>query len=182
MGRQFFEQAVGAYEAAALMGVHFTQARKMFLKGELQGHKCHSVHNDNPSRRTLIYDGRECEANYQDYLAKLVARGGKTERRPRENIARRLEVVRHLEAVTNPIAFDDAISLSDAKVIAGVHWTLVARYLRQGRILGRVALSMRGAQSKSRLWIVSRKSVMAESRTMRAREAAGSKPGTKRQK
>lgn len=175
--KQWFDQAVGAYEAAAIMGVHFTVPRKMVAKGLLACHESSSAHSDDPIRVTSIYDGRECQDDYEEYEAKIVARGGKTERRPRSWLHMRPEVEKRLKAVKTPIAFDDAISLSDAAELMKVHWTLVARMLRQGRLVGRLAWSKRG---QSKLWIVSRASVRENIKTVKAAEVAGTKPGIKR--
>lgn len=174
---QWFDQAVGAYEAAAIMGVHFTTPRKMVLKGLLTCHESSSAHADDPTRVTSIYDGREAQRDFEDYEEKIAARGGKTERRPRAWLHMRPEVEKRLRAVKVPIAFDDAISLSDAAEMMKVHWTLVARMLRQGKLVGRLAWSKRG---QSKLWIVSRASVRDNIRVVKAAEAAGKKPGLKR--
>lgn len=180
MAKHWYDQAVGAYEAAAIMGVHFTTPRKMVLKGLLTAHQSGSVHSDDPSRVTAIYDGREAEWDYEEYEDKVAARGGKSDRRPRSWLHLRPAVERQLRAVKTPIAFDDAITLSDAAELMGVNWTLVARMLREGKLVGRVAWTGRGVGNK--LWIVSRKSVRNNIRAVKAAEAAGTKPGLKRKR
>lgn len=180
MAKQWYDQAVGAYEAAAILGIHFTQPRKMVIKGLLSSHEATtSVHSDDPSRVTAIYDGRECQRDFEDYEDKIAARGGKTVRRPRAWLHMRPEVEKRLRAVATPIAFDDACTLGEAAENMGVHWTLVARLLREGRLVGRLAWSKRGG---SKLWIVSRKSVRENIRATKAAEAAGTKPGIKRKR
>lgn len=182
MAKRWYDQAVGAYEAAAIMGVHFTVPRKMVLKGLLTAHQSSSAHSDDPSRVTAIYDGAETQRDFEEYEAKVAARGGKTDRRPRAWLHLRPEVERRLKAVKTPIAFDDAITLSDAAELMGVNWTLVARMLREGKLVGRVAWTRRGLAAGSKLWIVSRKSVRDNIRAVRAAEAAGTKPGLKRKR
>ena len=178
MSRKWYDQAVGAYEAAAIMGVHFTVPRKMVLKGLLGSHESDQSHSDDPTRVTAIYDGSECQRDYEGYEEKVAARGGKTERRPRSWLHMRPDVERRLRAVKVPIAFEDAITIPEAAAMMKVHWTLVARLLRQGRLVGRLAWTKRGAGTK--LWIVSRKSVRENIKATKAAEAAGTKPGIKR--
>lgn len=181
MARQWYDQAVGAYEAAAIMGVHFTIPRKLVIKGLLTSHQSGSAHSADPSRVTAIYDGREAQRDYEEYEEKVAARGGRSDRRPRGWLHTRPDVEKRLRAVKTPIAFDDAITLSDAAELMGVHWTLVARMLREGKLVGRVAWTRRGSGG-SKLWIVSRKSVRDNIRAVKAAEAAGTKPGLKRKK
>lgn len=180
MARQWYDQAVGAYEAAAIMGVHFTTPRKMVLKGLLTAHQSGSAHSEDPTRVTAIYDGTEAQRDFEEYEEKVAARGGKSDRRPRGWLHMRPDVEKRLRAVKTPIAFDDAISLSDASEMMGVNWTLVARMLREGKLVGRVAWARRSAGSK--LWIVSRKSVRENIRVVKAAEAAGTKRGIKRKR
>lgn len=180
MKKHWYDQAVGAYEAAAILGIHFTQPRKMVIKGLLSSHEATtSVHSDDPTRVTAIYDGKECQRDFEDYEERNAARGGKTDRRPRSWLHMRPEVEKRLKAVKVPIAFDDAITLGEATEMMGVHWTLVARMLREGKLVGRLAWSKRGG---SKMWIVSRKSVRENIRVVKAAEAAGTKPGIKRRK
>jgi len=90
-------------------------------------------------------------------------------------------VVAHLKGVKTPIAFDDAVTLGEAAAILGVHHTLVPRMLRDGKIVGRVAWSPR-SKGGPRLWIVSRRSCLANVKEIKAAEAAGTKRGRPRQK
>jgi hypothetical protein len=77
--------------------------------------------------------------------------------------------------------FDDAITLGEASALLGVHHTLVPRMLREQKIVGRVAWNPRG-KSTSRVWIVSRKSCLANVKEIKALEAAGKKPGRVRKR
>lgn len=180
---KYFDQALGSFEAAALMGLHFGQPQKLVAKGKLTARTVtESAYSDEPTRFVAIYDGAECEANYQDYEAKTAARGGKTERRPRAWLHLRPEAVRRLKAIKTPIAFDDAITLVEAAKILGVHISLVPRLVAQGKILARVPWNPRGVKGGPRNWIVSRRSCLADARAAKAREAAGNKPGRPRKK
>jgi hypothetical protein len=173
-------QAVGSAEAAALMGVHWVMPRRMHEKGLLSAHVVtESANVDDPERHYSIFDSSECDENYAEYEAKVAARGGKNDRRPRSNLHHRDDILRHLRGVQSPIAFDDAITLGQASKILGVHHTLVPRLLRDGRIVGRIVWSPRG-RTGPRVWLVSRRSCLANVREVKAAEAAGTKRGRKR--
>lgn len=180
MAKIIQSQAVGAAEAAAIMGVHYVMPRRMAEKGLIAANVVtESCNVDDPVRHYSFYDAAECDRNYREYEEKVDARGGMNDRRPRSNLHLRPEVLRHLRGVKTPIEFDDAITLGQAAAILHVHHTLVPRYLRDGRILGRVMWSHRG-KSGPRTWIVSRKSCLANVREVRAAEAAGTKRGRPR--
>lgn len=175
-------QAVGAAEAAAIMGVHYVMPRRMHERGLLSAHiVTESANVDDPERHYGIYDSAECDANYREYEEKVAARGGKNDRRPRSNLTLRPQVIQHLQGVESPIAFDDAVTLGQAAAILGVHHTLVPRMLRDGRIIGRIAWNHR-AKGGPRVWIVSRRSCLQNVREVKAAEAAGTKRGRPRQK
>lgn len=175
-------QAVCATEAAALMGVHFVMPRRMHEKGLLSAHVVtESANVDEPERHYSIYDSAECDKNYLEYEERVDARGGRNDRRPRAWVHLRPEVIRHLRTVATPIAFDDAITLGQASRILCVHHTLVPRMLREGKIVGRVVWNNR-SRGASRVWIVSRKSCLANLKEIKALEAAGKKPGRQRKR
>ena len=175
----YLAQAVGSAEAAAIMGVHFTQPRRMVEKGLLTAYQPPlSLYSDDPSRLYAIYDGGECEQNYQGYDEEFRARGGKTVRRPRSWLHTRPDALRHLKAVKQPIAFTDAIGMAEAAQILAVHESLIPRLVASGKIVGRKPWNPRSGGGK--IYILSRESCQANIREMRVREAAGKKPGRKR--
>jgi len=175
----YLAQAVGSAEAAAIMGIHFTQPRRMVEKGLLTAYQPPmSLYTDSPSRRVAIYDGGECAANYEAYDERCLARGGKINSRPREWVHTRPEALRHLKAVKTPIAFADAIGMAEAAQILQVHESLIPRMVASGKIIGRRPWNPRGGGG--RIYILSRESCQANVREMKAREAAGKKPGRKR--
>lgn len=175
----YLSQAVGSAEAAAILGVHFTQPRKMVEKGQLSAYQPPlSLYSADPSRSYAIYDGGECEDNYQEYDAEYRARGGKTVRRPRAWVHTRPDALRHLKAVKTPIPFADAIGMAEAAQILQVHESLIPRLVASGKVVGRKPWNPRGGGS--RIYILSRASCHANVREMKAREAAGRKPGRKR--
>lgn len=173
--------AIGSYEAAALMGTHFTRPRKMVSQGLLSAHIIvESAYSAEPTRNFAIYNAQECDADYAEYDKKYRAKGGKTDRRPRSNVSQRPEALRRLKAQKVQIEFDDAIGVCEAAKILNVHASFVPRLISSGRIVGRVAWNPRGAGS--RIYIVSRKSCQADIRAVRAAEVAGTKKGRPRKK
>lgn len=161
------------------MGVQFGSPGKMVKKGQLSAYQPPlSLYTDNPSRCYAIYDGSECEANYQAYDEEYRARGGKTVRRPRAHVHARPDALRHLKAVKRPIAFADAIGMAEAAQILQVHESLIPRLVASGKIVGRKPWNPRGSGGK--IYILSRQSCQANVCEIRARESAGKKPGRKR--
>jgi hypothetical protein len=174
-------QAVGAAEAAALLGMHWVMPGRLAERGLLTVSVSGvSASVDDPERRYAIYDSAECDANFEEYEDRVAARGGKSERRPRSWLHMRPVVLKHLAGAA-PVDFSDALTLSEAAALLGVHYTLVPRMLRAGKIAGRVAWNPRG-RGESRVWIVSRASCLANVREVKALEAAGKKPGLPRRK
>lgn len=174
------QQAVGSYEAAAIMGVHYATPARMVAKGMISATMLDSAYSDDPSRVYAIYDGLECEENYKEYEENLSARGGKTERRPRSWLHLRPEVLERLRKAEHPIAFDDAIGGAEASKILGVHVTFLSRLVAQGKIVGRQPWNPRSTRTAAAMWIFSRKSCLANARETRKLEADGAKRGRPR--
>jgi hypothetical protein len=181
--RNYYDQALGSYEAACLLGMHWGQPSKLLAKGVLTAHVApESAYSEDPTRFPAIYDGREIEKNYLEYEEKVAALGGQHDRRPRAWLHLRPEAIRRLKAIPEPIDFADAVTLVEAAKILSVHISLVPRMIAGGKIVGRVPWNPRGVKAAARNWIVSRKSCQANIKETRAREVAGTKPGTKRKK
>lgn len=160
------------------MGLHFSIPSKLAARGRIAAYQPpESAWSDDPTRSYAIYDGHECDLDYREYEDKLASRGGKSDRRPRAWCHLRPEVLKRLKAVDTPIAFDDAIGTAEAAKILGVHVTFVPRMVMAGKIVGRRPWNPRSPQSK--LWIISRKSCVAN---VKAVKAAGKKPGRPRAK
>jgi hypothetical protein len=174
MPKRVTDQAVGSFEAAAIMGLHFTQPGRMHKAGKLTA----IVFSDGPvnasGREFIVFDGAECEADYAAYKGRV------SSGRPRSWLHLRPEVLRRLAAVKTPIAYPDAVGVHDAADLLGVHHTLVPRMARLGQITGRIVWSGRKDSRASRSWIISRKSCLQNVKETRARERAGTKPGPKR--
>lgn len=166
-------QALGAFEAAAVMGVHFATPLRMAQKGMVA---CRSVPMAGGQKSAPIFDGRSCEENYLDYEQKL-AEGG-SGKRPRSYCDLRPEALKRLRAVETPIAFADAITTAEAAEILSVHNSFIARMIARGDIVGRRLWSPRGAEE--RIYIVSRASCVANAQKVRKEQASGAKVGRPR--
>lgn len=174
-------QAVGSFEAAALMGLHFATPAKMVEKGMLSAHQQpQTIKSATGLRRQAIFDGRECEENFLDYQEKFDAAGGKTDRRPRAHLRLRPIALRHLAKVADPIAFEDAIGVAEAAEILHVHVSFIPRMVKAGEIVGRAAWGQRRAGFVSRHWIVSRSSCLENVRKTRQLQTSGKKIGRRR--
>jgi hypothetical protein len=161
-------EALGQFEAAAVMGVIFTRPLVMVRSGLLTRHTLHS----HDGRVFSVYERRQCEESWQQYL--LTRRG-----RPRQHQARRLEMLRLLNDEARPrIGVHDAICTYQAAEILGCWHTYVPRLAVQGKIVGRRLISRRG--NASRLWIFSRESCLAYAKHWALMESTGKKSGRPR--
>lgn len=164
------DEAIGSWEAACIMGVHWSRPAKMAAKGEISS----QVIGGEDGREFAVYSLESCEGNYEDYLAK---RGLK--RRPRTAIDLRQPMLQLLASKKRPrIAFGDAIGVNEAARILGVYWSLVPRLVLAGKVVGRILNSDRA--SSSRVWIISRKSCLRHAAEVAKLERAGKKRGRKR--
>ena len=166
-------QALGAFEAAAVMGVHFATPARMVEKGLIVARL---VPLAGGVKVTPIFDGRSCEEDYLDYEAQL-AEGG-SGKRPRSYLDLRPQALKVLRAVETPIAFADAVTTSEAAEILSVHVSFIARMIARGDIVGRRLWSPRGAAE--RIYIVSRASCVANAQKVRREQAVGGKVGRPR--
>lgn len=170
-------EAVGAFEAAGVMGVHFTRPRRMAEAGVLASRQIGATGGPAFS----VYSARECDENYLDYEENYESRkrSGEHVGRPRTAIHERQQAVERILSPDKPqIAFEDAIGVPEAAEILGVFPTRVLRAAREGKIVGRVLWSERG--NASRLWILSRMSVESHAAEVKKLEASGLKKGRPR--
>lgn len=171
------DQAIGSWEAAALMGIHWTQPCVMVRKGLLTARTLST--SEDESRSFLIYSSRQCSRDYEEYEE----RQANVRRRPRANLHMRPAGLRHLAKLEHPIAFDDAIGVVEAARILGVHWTFPPRMAKAGKIVGRLLHNGRADKSSAdRLWIFSRRSCEANAAETKKLERAGEKIGRPRKK
>jgi len=173
-------QAVGPFEAAAIMGVHYATPAKMVGKGLLTAQVMDQVYSAAGSRRQMIFNGQECERDYLDYEDRKADPGDPVGRRPRSYLNLRPAVLKALRAVEAPISFDDAIGVAEASKILSVHPSFIARLVARGEIVGRVAWGQRRSSTVGRQFILSRRSCLANVAKVRAVQAAGGKVGRPR--
>lgn len=163
------DEAIGTFEAAGLLGVHFTKPARMHAKGELSAREL--VGDD--SRRFVVYSRQECDENFRQYD------GAERTGRPRTRIDARGPTQRRLDAKKKPkIAFGDAIGVKEAAELLGVWHTLVPRLVRDGKIVGRLLWSERSGAP--RIWILSRSSVEQRAAELNRLEESGKKVGRPR--
>lgn len=168
------DEALGAWEAAALMGVHFSKPQSMAAKGVLTHKIIHSCNG----RQVAVYSRRAAEDNWAEYVAARKS-GERGRGRPRKFTASRPQVLRLLAASTRPrITVNDAISVYEAAEIMGVWHTRVPRMVREGVLTGRVAHNQRTPQAK--FFIISAKSARENAKRMADEERAGVKLGRPR--
>ena len=165
------DEAVGTFEAAALLGGHFTKPARMLQKGEISAR--HIVGDD--ARKFMIYSRRECDENFAAYES------SRKSGRPRTRVDDRPLAQKKLDAKgAVKIEYGDAIGASEAAKILGVWKTMVPRLAKSGKIVGRLLWSERSGDP--RLWIFSRVSVEQRAAAVRRAEDAGEKRGRPRKK
>ena len=174
--KKFVDQAVGAYEAACLLGVHWTTVGRMVAKGLLTSREMLSPTVREPERVVAVYSLAECEADYAEYVEQL--KHGGSGKRPRGSIDLRPAMVKAIAAIEQPIEFGDAISSGEAARILGVHWCFPSRLVSQEKIIGRVLTNNRN--KRSRVWVYSRSSCEANASTCRRLQENGRKIGRNR--
>jgi hypothetical protein len=169
--------ALGSYEAAAILGVHFTRPRLMAGAGKLITRQL-GAGIASPAHIIQIYSLADCEQDYRDYEDRVREHGGRHYRRPRAWLHLRPAALKRL-AKAVPVEFSDACSVSDAAQILNLSSTsLITRLIRNGQIVGRKAWNPRYTAGEQ--WIISRRSVEERKRDIIARETAGVKTGVRK--
>jgi hypothetical protein len=172
-------QAVGAHEAAAIMGLHWSLPARMVSKGWLSASELEGAGQG--LRSFVVYDGSECDKNYREYDAHVAARGGKHDRRPRAWLHLRQPMIAKLAAIAEPIAFGDAIGVLEAASILGVHPSFVPRLIKAGDIVGRRLHSRDQTTTRHRaVYICSRTSCIENAKIVRQKQHEGAKVGRPR--
>lgn len=170
------DQAIGSWEAAQVMGVHYTQPSTMSRAGRLTARVIKSVSGEN-EREFAIYSLDECNTDWADYVA-AIDRGER--RRHRVHADARPDELRRLKRLQAQIAFDDAVGAAEAAELMGCHWTWPPRMAARGDIVGRILHNGREGKAGSRLWIFSRRSCLENVAIAKAEIAAGTKTGRPR--
>lgn len=149
--------ALGSYEAAALMGVHFTRPKRLYDSGDVDARVLDPVVVKDSPRATLVYSSRSCERNYEEYEERRAARAQGC--RPRAWLHERPKFLKRMAAMPAKITYADAIGTSEAAKILGVHPTLIRKLVLDGKIVARQAWNPRWATG--RFYIISRASCEA---------------------
>lgn len=170
------DQAIGSWEAAAVMGVHFTQPAVMVRKGVLKSRAIKGP-KGGAGRSFAIYSLRECDDDYRDYESGQTER---TRRRARTQTSMRPAALRKLKANAVQIDFDDAVGCVEAAGIMGCHFTWPPRAAARGDIVGRILHNGRDDSDLDRIWIFSRRSCESNAAAARAQVHAGKKIGRPR--
>lgn len=171
------DQAIGSWEAASVMGVHFTQPAVMVRKGLLKSRKLKSQTSSGGDRTFVIYSLNDCNADYADYEDTQATR---TRRRPRSYLENRPAEIKRLKGLKNQVAYEDAIGAAEAAEIMGCHWTWPPRAARNGDIIGRILHNGRTDKVEDRAWIFSRRSCEENAAKAKAEIHAGTKIGRPR--
>lgn len=164
------KQAVGGFEASALLGVHFTVPYRMAAKGRLVAH----THASSKGRQITFFDGSECDADWADYCDNMAAGG--TGKRQRTATADRPKVLKYLAAVKAPIQLSDAISTPEAAKILGMYPSYAIRLAEGGKVVARKLWSPRSKRGPVQ-WMFSKASCKANFAAAKARHEAGKMPG-----
>ena len=170
--------AIGSYEAACVLGVHFTQPKRMADKWLLTARALKSPTDRDTGRVFAVYSLAECQRDYEDYEERV--KSGEHARRPRTAVDERGQMLKKLAAETQKIEFGDAIGAAEAGKILGVHFSFPVRMAQAGEIKGRKLHNARPDTGGSALWIFSRASCEANAAAAKRKQDAGKKPGRPR--
>jgi hypothetical protein len=176
MKKTKIDMAIGSWEAACVLGVHWTTPHRMAEKGLLTTRTLASPVASDPERVFTVYSLAECEKDWEDYAEKL--KEGGTGKRPRAGVDLRPPMLKLLAAVEHKIAFGDAIGTGTAAEIMALHWSFPTRMATQGKIVARILTNDRN--NRSRCWIFSRAACEANASVARRLQAAGTKKGRHR--
>jgi hypothetical protein len=171
--------ALGSYEAACVLGVHFTQPARMAEKGLLTtASATGSPKGAGAAKAFAVYSLDECQRDYEDYEERRRQPG--PQKRARTMVDERGPMLKRLAALEHQITFADAIGTLEAAEILGVHFSFPPRLAAEGKIIGRVLINDR--RGASRVWIFSRASCQKNAATTRRLEEKGAKRGRPRRR
>jgi hypothetical protein len=177
--RNLPDLAVNADEAAAVMGVHFTQPVKMGRLEKIRAKEFPTFWKAQPVHGPSVFSLRDCEKSFLEYMERLREGGGKVQRQPRKSLENRTIVFDYLEGQPK-ILFSDAIGTSEAAEILQCHATYALKLCQTNRVLTRKGWSRKvnaASPTRKRNYIISRKSVVKYLHEMKQLEASGSKRG-----
>jgi hypothetical protein len=176
MKKTTIDMAIGSWEAACLLGVHWTTPARMVAKGLLTARTLSSPVISDPERVFTVYSLAECEKDWEDYSEKM--KHGGTGKRARMAVDLRPPMLKLLAAVKHKIAFGDAIGTGTAAEVMGVHFSFPTRMANNGKLVARILANDRN--NRSRCWIFSRAACEANASTARRLQSTGKKKGRHR--
>lgn len=163
-------QAVGGFEASALLGVHFTVPYRMAEKGKLAA----ATFPGEAGRSITFFDGQECEQDWLDYCQAMAGDG--TGKRPRTATGDRPAALKHLAAAKHKIALSDAIPTPEAAKVLGMWPSYAIRLAEEGKVVARQLWSPRSRRGPMQ-WMFSRKSCQANLAAAKTKHEAGKLQG-----
>lgn len=171
------DTALGSYEAACLLGVHFTQPAVIARRGVLRTRLCRSLPKGaTVEREFAVYSSTSVHANWEDYV-----RGQQEPGRPRPRTRESLRPAMERRLKKAPqIEFSDAIGSAEAAEIMGCTAAWAIHLVRDKHVVGRLLHSDRRGPDASRRWIFSRKSCEEHAAEVRREIRAGTKIGRPR--
>lgn len=170
--------AIGSFEAAGVLGVHFTQPAVMAKRGLIATRTCKSLPQGGyKPREFLVYSLASCQENWEEYCDKQQQPGRP---RPRSAEGDRPAALRRIEKIEPAIAFRDAIGSVEAAEILGCTPVWAVKLARQGEVVGRLLYSSRKDAKSSRRWIFSREACEESVGLLRRQVSEGTKVGRPR--
>lgn len=165
--------ALGAYEAACVLGVHWTRVPKMADAGILTAR---TIRSSRGTKRIRVYSFQNCQENWQNYVDDM--RSGEHKKRARASESLRPPMLKELKAIEQHVDFYDAIGIYEAAEILGVWWSFMGRLAENGKVVGRKLISHR--ENGARSWIYSRASCEQNAELARRLVSTQSKVGRPR--
>lgn len=166
--------ALGSYEAACVMGLHFTQPARMAAAGRLLSKPLAAAWTDSQERLTQVYSLHDCDDDFQAYAS----HGDDVPHRARGYVHLRVPMLKRLADAHPRILFDDAIGTGDVAALLCVHPTAVQKLVERGSLHPRRPANDRNPCA--RVFIFSRAECLADRQKVAALERAGRKPGPRR--
>lgn len=145
--------ALGADEAACVMGVQRSRTKRMHERDEIIAKVCEPVYS-NSTRRARIFSLRSCEANFREYESRKLIKGRDGVMRPRAWLKNREPALHRLRSLTTRILFEDAIGTAEAAEVLMVGNTYINKLCQSGALVARKPATDQG-KGLPRLWIIS---------------------------
>lgn len=127
--------AIGSYEAAAILRVHWTQPRRMISRKQIVGRK---IARAGGRAEMYLYSLHDCLREWDEYQSAPPAAN-----RPRTGDTELAKRVLAYLASGPQIVYEDATNCHAVARILGVHPSLITRFIARGTIVNRETFSER---------------------------------------